>query len=126
LIDKNLGFNVYEEIERVKKGLTVSQSANFSFHHHGIAIDEEVTRKCFESLIMDDLGRIESTIHKSLQKAQITKEEIDAVITTGGSSLIPVIRTMLAKMFGIDKLKSKDTFTSVASGLALKAQTIFE
>jgi hypothetical protein len=46
-------------------------------------------------------------------------EEIDVVITTGGSSLIPAFRRMLEEALPRAQLAATGTFTSVAAGLAL-------
>ena len=47
--------------------------------------------------------------------------EIDAVVKTGGSSNIPVFSDMLARIFGQEKVKASDVFSSVTGGLAIKA-----
>jgi hypothetical chaperone protein len=43
------------------------------------------------------------------------------VVKTGGSSSIPVFTTMLERIFGGEKLKQSDVFSSVSAGLALRA-----
>ena len=49
-------------------------------------------------------------------------DQIDRILTTGGTSLIPAVREMLTKRYGPDKLHKRETFTSVAAGLAIVAQ----
>jgi hypothetical chaperone protein len=44
---------------------------------------------------------------------------MDLVLTTGGTSLIPAVRALLERRYGADRLHRRDTFTSVASGLAI-------
>ena len=38
---------------------------------------------------------------------------------TGGSALVPAVRELFARKFGVDKLVGGDEFSSVAQGLAL-------
>jgi len=45
-------------------------------------------------------------------------------LTTGGTSLIPALRTMLEDRYGAHRLLQRDTFTSVATGLAIVSKYI--
>ncbi len=47
--------------------------------------------------------------------------QIDAVVKTGGSASIPVFITMLGNTFGREKVIETNTFSSVTSGLAIRA-----
>ncbi len=125
LVDNNLGFAIYEEVERVKKQLSQTNEEEYKFNAKAISIQELITRNAFEKIIADDIKNINQLISDSLKKANLKVSDIDSVVTTGGSSLIPVVRNLLEKIFGKDKLSQTDTFTSVASGLALRAQEIY-
>lgn len=125
LIKNNLGFSVYEEIERVKKRISTSNVDKYKYSNQDIDIHELITRSNFESLIEDDLVNIDKCIELALSKANLNQTDITSVITTGGSSLIPVVRQLMVDKFGSHKLAASDTFTSVASGLAIKASTIY-
>ena len=63
---------------------------------------------------------------KTLRDAEdapgVGPEEMIRVLTTGGTSLIPAVRDMLSDRYGSEKLQQRDTFTSVATGLAIVAQ----
>jgi molecular chaperone DnaK (HSP70) len=48
--------------------------------------------------------------------------EIDIVMKTGGSSNIPLFTGMLARIFGKEKVKESNSFSSVVAGLAIKAR----
>ena len=45
-----------------------------------------------------------------------------ACFLTGGSSFVPAVRRIFAKRFGEERIRSGNEFTSVAHGLALRAQ----
>jgi len=60
-----------------------------------------------------------------LAQAGVTGAEVDRVFATGGSSLVPAVRTRLAARFGEAKLEGGEELTSVAWGLAARARQIF-
>ncbi len=125
LVFNNLGFGIYEEIEKVKKNLSSKEFEKYNFIAKDIEINTTITKNVFEKIIQDDLVNIDKTINKALKAANIKSEEIDAVATTGGSSLIPAIYKQLQNKFGAKKIKESDAFTSVAAGLAHRAKEIF-
>ena len=52
---------------------------------------------------------------------RVEPAQIDAVVKTGGSSNIPLFTEMLTRIFGVEKVKESNAFTSVVAGLAIKA-----
>lgn len=126
LIDKNLGFLVYEEIDRVKKSLSEKLNDNLNISQKDIFIDENLTRFGFEKILSENLATIENKIDEILTKTKLKPEQINTVITTGGSSLIPIIQELIARKFPASKIHNQDPFTSVSQGLALRAREIFK
>ena len=57
--------------------------------------------------------------------AGLRPDDIDVVIRTGGSSLIPAVQGVLEEKFGEDKVQRQDVFTSVVKGLALAGDSRF-
>lgn len=119
LIKLNLGFDLYEAIEKAKKQLSSDQVANIFFKDGPIDINIKITRLEFEKIIKERVAEIEKVIFKTLITAKLEPSEIDVVVRTGGSSLIPVFENLLVKVFGKNKIKQFETFTSIASGLSL-------
>jgi len=125
LVFNNLGFGLYEEIERVKKNLTDKEEDKFLFKAELIDIDSQISRVDLEEIISSDLSNIDNLINQAILEAGIEIDDIDVVATTGGSSLIPIVKNHLNQKFGKGKIKNSDTFTSVAKGLALRAKEVF-
>lgn len=119
LIQSNLGFDLYEAIEIAKKQLSQSSDAIISFSNGPISIKQEITRSEFEEIITPRVEEIRNTVLRTLKTAAISPEQVDVVVRTGGSSLIPVFEKMLSDIFSREKIKQFETFTSIASGLAL-------
>jgi hypothetical chaperone protein len=84
-------------------------------------IDAEITRKDFEAWIAPDLACVESALDQTLNSAEISPNDIDAVFMTGGTSYIPALRRIFEFRFGPSKLHYDNPFQSVAAGLALLA-----
>jgi hypothetical chaperone protein len=69
-------------------------------------------------MISDMLFELEQAIAVTLRKANLSNADVDVVLRTGGSSLIPAVKDILENQFG-EKIVEHDPFTSVASGLAI-------
>ncbi len=119
VIEKELGYPLYDAVGALKRALSDSESATFGFSGGGLEIEQEVTRADFERWIAPDIARIEETVDKALAKANVAPDAIDRVFLTGGSSLIPAIRDIFRKRFGQDRLATGGELTSIAHGLAL-------
>ncbi|HEY5903003.1 MAG TPA: Hsp70 family protein [Anaerolineales bacterium] len=125
LVEKNYGWSLFEEIERAKIALSSEHQADITFHREDIEIDEFLTRRRFESIIAGHLHSISEGIDETLQLAGLAPGDVDVVIRTGGSSLIPAVQGLLETKFGADKVNRQDVFTSVVKGLALAGASKF-
>ena len=120
----NHGWSLFREIERAKIGLSAREQERLRYVADAIAIDEPLSRTEFEGLIERRVRQSARCIDEALASAGLDASRIDLVMHTGGSSLIPRFRRLLAETFGPDKLTGQDAFTSVASGLALAARDL--
>jgi hypothetical chaperone protein len=121
LVSKNIGFSLFREIERVKRELTDQDEVELQFFYENIRIDEVITRSKFERLIAPELQKVEEGIWQTLAEANVKPEDIDVVLRTGGSSLVPAIVRLLSGIFGEEKLQALDSLTSVVGGLGIIA-----
>ncbi len=124
LVSNNLGFSMYEEIERIKKGLSSSNEEMYKFHSKDIDIETIIKRQEFEKVIEVDLKDIKNLLVDAMDLAKVRLIDIDVVATTGGSSLVPSVQNLLLDMFGEEKIQKSDAFTGVASGLAIMANSV--
>lgn len=116
LIQQNYSYQVFEAIKTFKAELSVRESALLDIPE--IDIQLEIERWEFEAMISPLLFEFEQAIAKILHKAGYRAEDIDLVIRTGGSSLIPAVKDILDNQFA-GKVVEHDPFTSVAAGLAI-------
>ncbi len=125
LVLYNLGFALYEEIDRVKKQLSYSNQENFSFNQQSIQINEALTRLDLQEIMYPLLVQIEDCVNESIKVSGLKVSEIDKVVMTGGSSLIPRVKEILAAKFGTEKISEFDVFESVVTGLGIKSSQLW-
>jgi hypothetical chaperone protein len=117
----NRGWSLFQEIERAKIGLSEHSLERIRYREDGINIDEPLPRADFDGLIKRRVEQAERCIDDALRMAEIAPDQIDAVVRTGGSSLIPSFQRLLVRKFGREKLRVQDAFGSVVTGLAYDA-----
>lgn len=123
LARENLGYTLFQRIELAKRELSEKSETHFRFIHGAIQIDEVITRERFNRLIEVDVKKAKDGILETLAMADMQPEDVDVVLRTGGSSLVPAFADMLGDVFGIHKLRSLDPLVSVVGGMAVIAQS---
>lgn len=116
LIKQNYSYQVFEAIKAFKAELSVADSAVLDIPE--IDIEVRLERWEFELMITDRLFELEQAISLILNRAGLQADDIDLVLRTGGSSLIPAVKDILENQFP-GKVVEHDPFTSVAAGLAI-------
>ena len=116
LIKQNYSYQVFEAIKAFKAELSTQESAILDIPE--IDIEVILERWEFEIMISDQLFQLEQAISLILAKAELEPSDIDLVLRTGGSSLIPAVKDILDNQFP-GKVVEHDPFTSVAAGLAI-------
>ena len=122
MIENELGFPLYDAVGRLKRSLSERDAADFRFSGAGVEIEAPVTRAEFEAWIAPDIARIAATVDGALANAGVGEGAIDRVFLTGGSSLVPAVRSVFTARFGQDRIIAGGELTSIAHGLALIAQ----
>jgi hypothetical chaperone protein len=122
LVDEDLGYQLHQAVQRLKFELSQSERAEFRFREGGLELRIAVTRAEFESWIADDLVRIEQCVDGLLASSGVDSRMVDRVFLTGGTSFVPAVRRIFETRFGHERVRTGNEFTSVASGLALRAR----
>lgn len=119
LIEKNLGYFLFQKVEQAKIELTQKDTTNFVFNAEGIDFQETVSLKDFEDdIIAEDVNKISRYLDEFLLKNQVDYSAINSVFMTGGTSMVRALKKLFIAKFGSSKIKSGDNFNSVAMGLA--------
>ncbi len=123
LVTQNVGFKLFRKIERAKKTLTNSLLAPLDFAHDHIDIHERLLRRDFTRLIAAEVNTVEQEIRHVLADAGLRPADVDVVLRTGGSSLVPAFIKMMSDLFGDAPLRDMDPLTSVVGGMAIVARS---
>jgi hypothetical chaperone protein len=121
LIYDDLAFSFYNRVEAAKISLSNQGAEVISLDDQNISLWDVYTRYQFEKDIFEYEQRIKKVLLDTVAASGLEKNEIDAVLKTGGSSSIPLFTSMLKQIFGRRRVKESDVFGSVAAGLAIKA-----
>jgi hypothetical chaperone protein len=119
LIDNNLGFSVFQSIEKTKVELSELQKSQFSYSKMDIEINEEISIAEYEAIIEKDIKKINIYLDEFMLNNNIKPADIDSLFLTGGTSLVTAVQNLFSTKFPHVTLNSGDNFTSVARGLAL-------
>jgi hypothetical chaperone protein len=116
VIKHNLSYVLFSRIKEFKAALSSAETARLDIPE--IDVDIEMTRRHFEDLIAPQLMEVARAVDTTMSRAELKFADIDIVLRTGGSSLIPAVKALLDERFP-HKVVEHDPFTSVASGLAV-------
>jgi hypothetical chaperone protein len=122
LVDEDLGYQLHQAVQRVKFALSGSERAEFHFQEAALELRIAVTRAEFERWIAEELQVIERCVDGLLSQCGVDARSVDRVFLTGGTSFVPAVRRIFETRFTAERVRSGNEFTSVASGLALRAQ----
>lgn len=118
LIDHNLGYSVFQQIEKTKISLSTQSVTPFQYAHMGIEIDEQISIEQYNGIIAKDLGKVSAYLDEFMLKNNIEADDIDSLFLTGGTSLVAAVKELFTTKFPHVPVNSGDNFTSVAQGLA--------
>lgn len=117
------GIRLIRECEKMKK-LMSANSQEIPMHVECIMEDRDVSgrfkRDEFEEKIASLLLQLEVTLKGLLEKSGLKSADIEAVEVVGGSTRIPVIKSMITKVFEKEVSTTLNADEAVARGCALQ------
>lgn len=126
LIFHDYGFEFFQTLDTSKIELSTKNITDFIFNRPNLNILQSISKSDFETSILPDLETSQECINEALNLANLKTQEIDKIILTGGSSQVPIFINQIKNIFGTDKIITSDHFTSVASGLAIRAEQLYQ
>ena len=84
-----------------------------------ISLDMELTRESLEGLISEMLEGTRKSMQKALKSAKLKADEIDMVLLVGGSTRIPLVKTMVKDEMGQKPRSDIDPDRAVSMGAAI-------
>lgn len=112
------------EVEQCKRSLTVRPRAGLLCQHGGKRKTYQIEQQKFEELTKPFVLRTEELTQKLLKDNKLGWARVDVVLSTGGSSRMPMIRETLRRMSGRTLNTSLSPDQSIAHGATYYAGMI--
>lgn len=125
LVEERLGHRLIGAVEEAKIALSDTDRVDFAFPVRERTIATTMTAGHLAEALAASVGRLEATIAETLVQAGIAASQVDSLILTGGSTLVPAVARRLQALFPTAEVVRTDVLGSVGLGLALEAKRIF-
>jgi molecular chaperone HscC len=112
---------VRHQAERAKRQLSQSDSAQMSLHWKGTPVEFGFTQDDLRSWAEPLLARIRQPVERALRDARIRTSQLNEILLVGGATRMPLIRSLVAKMFGRFPSAQIHPDEAVALGAAVQA-----
>ncbi|GAB3268565.1 Hsp70 family protein [Chitinimonas naiadis] len=125
LDDKQADPAVYQTLrkqaEQAKRSLSGSEAIRFELTHAGELLSWEVDEPTFQKLCEPLLKRLREPIEKALRDARLKAIDLDQIVLAGGATRMPMVRKLVAKLFGRMPAMNLNPDEVVARGAAVMA-----
>ena len=124
-MEERLGHRLIGAVEDAKIALSDRDAVSFLFAVREHQIATEMTSAQLADALAPSIERLERTISETLRRAGVSAGQVDSLILTGGSTLVPAVAGRLSGLLPEAEIVRTDVLGSVGLGLALEAQRIF-
>lgn len=127
--DKIVKQQLLEQVERAKIELSSRNSAQVALpfiagNGGPVHLSYTITREGFEDLIRKDIEKTMELALQAVKDAGAVPSDVQRLILSGGSSRIPLVRTLLSSFFTVNPEKRINPEEVVALGAAVQASMI--
>jgi len=125
LSDKQADAYIYQALrkqaEQAKRALSSAEQASISIEFQGQPLSWTVSDSDFAKLAEPLLKRLREPIERALRDARIRAHELNQIVLAGGATRKPLIKKLVAKMFGRLPAMHLNPDEVVAMGAAVQA-----
>jgi hypothetical chaperone protein len=125
LVEERLGHRLIGAVEDAKIALSDHDAVDFAFPVRERLIATTMTVAHLAEALAASIEKLEATIGETLRQAGVEAGQVDSLILTGGSTLVPAVAGRLQALFPEAEVVRTDVLGSVGLGLALEARRIF-
>lgn len=111
---------IYKQAEQCKLALGQKSTAGMNVRMDEQMLETNINRTEYEKLAQPLLLRLRQPIERALRDASLAPSDLDAVILIGGATRMPLIRNVIARMFGRMPYTNIHPDETVALGAALQ------
>jgi hypothetical chaperone protein len=124
-IHHRLGHRIAFAVEDAKIALSDAGEAPIALEFLERDLAVIATRQGFQHSVKEKTDRLYTTASRCIASAGLKANAIDTIFFTGGSSLVPAVRTAIARAAPTARIASRSDFLSVALGLTREAERRF-
>ncbi|MEJ8552779.1 molecular chaperone HscC [Tepidibacter sp. Z1-5] len=121
VLDKKTLSALCKQAELCKKALSEQEKASMILTINEESFETEIDRNKFAKICSDIFLRLRHPVERALRDADISPAEIDTIILIGGSSRMPLVRSVVSKMFNKLPYSNINPDETVALGTAIQA-----
>lgn len=121
IVEMYKGHALALQVEQGKIALTDAERTQLLLDWLDDSLVLEISRRNLEDDVAEDVLAIEKALLQTLLDAEVSPTQINVVITTGGSTAMPVIQALLHNRLPQARHVATDRFGSVGLGLGLQA-----
>ena len=122
IITGGQAYPFYKAIENAKIALSSAERSSIEFHPPQGDLSIDLSRAELDQMVAPYIETVGGQIMKALTGARIRPEQVKTVLRTGGSSRLGAFVDLLERLFGTEKVREREPFTTVAYGLGIVAQ----
>lgn len=111
---------IYTQAERCKLTLCNESAATMNVVIHNQTYETSINRGEFEKIVTPLLLRLRYPIERALRDASLNPNDLDAVILIGGATRMPLVKSVISKMFGRMPYANINPDETVALGAAIQ------
>jgi hypothetical chaperone protein len=126
VIARQQGHRIAGRVEQAKIDLSEAELVDVPLGDIVPGLTAAASKSAFEAAIETELERLESVIAATLAASARPPEAVTTVFLTGGTSAVPSVKAVLARLLPKARAVEGDLFNSVGFGLALDAKRRFE
>jgi molecular chaperone DnaK len=112
---------LWRDCEDAKRTLSVRTKVTVPCEYRGHSARMDISRQEFEEATQDLVDRTRFTMAQTLKAARLDWSQVDRILLTGGSTRMPMVRTMVKQVTGKEPDTSIAAEEAVAHGAALRA-----
>lgn len=109
------------QVEIAKRKLSETAQTTIRLHHDGLDYSLPLDEALLERLCAPLLARLRTPVERALRDANLRSNELDNIVLAGGATRMPIVRRLVARMFGRFPASEINPDEVVALGAAVQA-----